>query len=79
MNPTIALGRRSLREAIRQPDALFMTMFIPIFFLVVNTGQAAEIFPSDSRAATSTSCARSRSPASRSCSAGWWRREPSAS
>ena len=48
MNPAIALGRRSLREAIRQPDALFMTMFIPIFFLVVNTGQAAEIFPSDS-------------------------------
>jgi ABC-2 type transport system permease protein len=48
MNPTIALGRRSLREAVRQPDALFMTMFIPIFFLVVNTGQAAEIFPSDS-------------------------------
>src|ERR671914_2005993 len=48
VNPTIALGRRSLREAIRQPDALFMTMFIPIFFLVVNTGQAAEIFPSDS-------------------------------
>jgi ABC-2 type transport system permease protein len=48
MNPTIALGRRSLREAIRQPDALFMTMFIPIFFLVVNTGQAAEIFPSES-------------------------------
>jgi ABC-2 type transport system permease protein len=48
MNPTIALGRRSLREALRQPDALFMTMFIPIFFLVVNTGQAAEIFPSDS-------------------------------
>ena len=25
-----------------------MTMFIPIFFLIVNTGQAAEIFPSDS-------------------------------
>ena len=24
-----------------------MTMFIPLFFLVVNTGQAAEIFPSD--------------------------------
>jgi ABC-2 type transport system permease protein len=33
---------------VRQPDALFMTMFIPLFFLVVNTGQAAEIFPSDS-------------------------------
>jgi ABC-2 type transport system permease protein len=45
---TLELGKRSLREAIRQPDALFMTMFIPIFFLVVNTGQAAEIFPSDS-------------------------------
>jgi ABC-2 type transport system permease protein len=47
MTATLALGARSLREAIRQPDALFMTMFIPIFFLVVNTGQAAEIFPSD--------------------------------
>jgi ABC-2 type transport system permease protein len=48
MSATIALGRRSVREALRQPDALFMTMFIPIFFLVVNTGQAAELFPSES-------------------------------
>ena len=48
MSATIALGMRALREAIRQPDALFMTFFIPIFFLVVNTGQAAEIFPSAS-------------------------------
>jgi ABC-2 type transport system permease protein len=48
MNATVALGLRSLREAVRQPDALLMTMFIPIFFLVVNTGQAAEIFPSES-------------------------------
>ncbi len=48
MSATIELGRRSLTEAIRQPDALFMTMFIPIFFLVVNTGQAADIFPSES-------------------------------
>jgi ABC-2 type transport system permease protein len=48
MSPTITLGRRALREAIRQPDALFMTMFIPIFFLIVNTGQAAKIFPSES-------------------------------
>ena len=48
MNATIALGRRSLKEMIRQPDALFMTFFIPIFFLIVNTGQAAEIFPSAS-------------------------------
>jgi ABC-2 type transport system permease protein len=48
MTATIALGRRALREAVRTPDALFMTMFIPIFFLVVNTGQAAKIFPSES-------------------------------
>jgi ABC-2 type transport system permease protein len=48
VSATIVLGRRALREAVRQPDALFMTLFIPIFFLVVNTGQAAEIFPSDS-------------------------------
>ena len=48
MNSVVALGQRSLREAIRQPDALFMTIFIPLFFLVVNTGQAAEIFPSES-------------------------------
>ncbi|HEX6151981.1 MAG TPA: ABC transporter permease [Solirubrobacterales bacterium] len=48
MSSTLTLGARSLREALRQPDALFMTMFIPIFFLVVNTGQAAEVFPSDS-------------------------------
>jgi ABC-2 type transport system permease protein len=27
-----------------------MTMFIPVFFLVVNTGQAAEIFPSEDTA-----------------------------
>jgi ABC-2 type transport system permease protein len=48
MNATLALGRRSLIEMLRQPDALFMTFFIPIFFLIVNTGQAAEIFPSAS-------------------------------
>jgi ABC-2 type transport system permease protein len=48
MSATIALGKRGLREALRQPDALFMTMFIPIFFLVVNTGQAADIFPTES-------------------------------
>jgi len=48
MSATLALGRRAVREAMRQPDALFMTFFIPIFFLVVNTGQAAEIFPSAS-------------------------------
>jgi ABC-2 type transport system permease protein len=44
----LALGRRALREAARTPDALFPTLFIPLFFLVVNTGQAADIFPSAS-------------------------------
>jgi ABC-2 type transport system permease protein len=48
MSATLVLGGRALREAVRQPDALFMTMFIPIFFLIVNTGQAADIFPSES-------------------------------
>ena len=47
MNAAIALGQRSMREVLRTPDALFPTLFIPLFFLVVNTGQAAEIFPSD--------------------------------
>jgi len=50
MTATIELGRRAIRETIRQPDALFMTFFIPIFFLVVNTGQAADIFPTDETA-----------------------------
>jgi hypothetical protein len=31
MRATIVLGQHVLREALRQPDALFMTMFIPIF------------------------------------------------
>jgi ABC-2 type transport system permease protein len=48
MTATLELGKRAIREALRQPDMLFMTFFIPVFFLVVNTGQAAEIFPSDS-------------------------------
>ena len=47
MNTAIALGQRSMREVLRTPEALFPTLFIPIFFLVVNTGQAADIFPSD--------------------------------
>jgi ABC-2 type transport system permease protein len=42
------LGGRSLREAWRTPEALAPTLFIPVFFLVVNFGQAGKIFPSDS-------------------------------
>ena len=45
MSAAMALGRRSLRETVRSPDAIVPTLFIPIFFLVVNTGQAAKIFP----------------------------------
>jgi len=48
MSSAIALARRATREALRTPEALFPTLFIPIFFLVVNTGQAADIFPSTS-------------------------------
>ena len=48
MSSAWALGQRALREAVRAPDAIIPTLFIPLFFLAVNTGQAAEIFPSDS-------------------------------
>src|SRR3954453_11381518 len=50
MSAAVALGQRSLREAARSPDAIIPTLFIPIFFLIVNTGQAAKIFPSSSTA-----------------------------
>ena len=40
------LAQRSLRESLRTPEALLPTLFIPLFFLVVNVGQAARIFPS---------------------------------
>jgi ABC-2 type transport system permease protein len=42
------LGQRALREGWRTPEALLPTLFIPIFFLVVNVGQAAKIFPGES-------------------------------
>jgi ABC-2 type transport system permease protein len=48
MNEAWVLGQRALREAWRTPDALIPTLFIPLFFLVVNVGQAARIFPSAS-------------------------------
>jgi ABC-2 type transport system permease protein len=44
------LGQRALREGWRTPEALLPTLFIPLFFLVVNVGQAAKIFPGDSTA-----------------------------
>ena len=48
MSDTIVLAQRSVREALRTPEALLPTLFIPLFFLVVNVGQAARIFPSES-------------------------------
>ena len=48
MSTALVLGQRALREGWRTPDALLPTLFIPLFFLVVNVGQAARIFPSES-------------------------------
>lgn len=48
MQQAFILGKRALREALRAPDSLAPTLFIPLFFLVVNVGQAARIFPSGS-------------------------------
>jgi ABC-2 type transport system permease protein len=42
------LGKRALREGWRTPEAIVPTLFIPLFFLVVNVGQAARIFPGSS-------------------------------
>jgi ABC-2 type transport system permease protein len=46
MTQFLVLGRRAIREAWRTPEQLIPTVFIPLFFLVVNVGQAGEIFPS---------------------------------
>jgi ABC-2 type transport system permease protein len=48
MTQAWVLGQRALREALRTPEALLPTLFIPLFFLVVNVGQAARIFPAKS-------------------------------
>ena len=48
MNNALLLGRRAVKEALRTPEALAPTLFIPLFFLVVNVGQAGKIFPSAS-------------------------------
>jgi ABC-2 type transport system permease protein len=50
MTQALILGRRALREGIRTPEAIVPTLFIPLFFLVVNVGQAAKIFPGSSTA-----------------------------
>jgi ABC-2 type transport system permease protein len=48
MSQAWVLGQRALREGWRSPEALLPTLFIPLFFLVVNVGQAGKIFPAAS-------------------------------
>jgi ABC-2 type transport system permease protein len=48
MSQSLVLGRRALLAAWRTPEAIIPTLFIPLFFLVVNVGQAARIFPAAS-------------------------------
>jgi ABC-2 type transport system permease protein len=50
MSQAWVLGQRALREGWRTPEALLPTLFIPLFFLVVNVGQAAKIFPGETTA-----------------------------
>jgi ABC-2 type transport system permease protein len=47
MSQAWLLGQRALREGWRTPEALLPTLFIPLFFLVVNVGQAAKLFPGE--------------------------------
>lgn len=42
------LGGRAIRESLRTPESLLPTLLIPLFFLVVNVGQAGKIFPAES-------------------------------
>jgi ABC-2 type transport system permease protein len=45
MTEVLLLGRRSVREILRYPEATIPTLFIPLFFLSVNVGQVAKTFP----------------------------------
>ena len=46
MSELLLLGRRSVREIARYPEATIPTLFIPLFFLAVNIGQVSKTFPS---------------------------------
>src|SRR3982074_1661328 len=46
MTEILLLGRRAGREVVRQPEATTPTLFIPLFFLIVNIGQVSKTFPS---------------------------------
>ena len=45
MNQVWLLTRRAIREAARTPESTLPTLAIPLFFLAVNVGQAAKVFP----------------------------------
>ena len=47
MSETLVLTRRAIVEGARSPESLMPVFFIPLFFFVVNIGQASKIFPSD--------------------------------
>jgi ABC-2 type transport system permease protein len=46
MTEVLLLARRSVREIVRYPEATIPSLFIPLFFLVVNIGQVSKTFPS---------------------------------
>jgi ABC-2 type transport system permease protein len=46
VNQVLLLGGRAVRETVRTPDSTIPTLFIPLFFLAVNVGQAGRVFPS---------------------------------
>jgi ABC-2 type transport system permease protein len=46
MTEVLLLGRRAVREVVRYPEATIPTLFIPLFFLIVNIGQVSKTFPS---------------------------------
>jgi len=42
MTEVMLLGRRAVREIARYPEATIPTLFIPLFFLIVNIGQVSK-------------------------------------
>ena len=47
MKTTLVLTRRAVVEGLRSPEAFLPVLFIPLFFFIVNIGQASKIFPKD--------------------------------
>ena len=54
---SLILARRAFREALRAPDVLVPTLFIPLFFLIVSLGQAGGIFPAEGTPRVGLPCA----------------------